>query len=497
MPYLVLIFIVSTIILAWLLAKTRKESSLLVGHEQEKQRSVIETISKLQQLLTSINNKSLNEKEWYSEICLLFQDHFNADGCLIIRAVSNDRQNSQYKLLISSGCCDSWFPEEEGENPIFESDIRQQFFWSSDSHLLTDEHLSECLPDNKKDIFSSAMTGEFKILNQDAFLVLLRKKEFPHYTMDELHDFETCFQIVRGGFKIINFYNDNEKLKESLDNAHEEGMIQISTGIIHNIGNGMAVLKMALEHFEDFKSIIELSTFLQAEILPALDKDIKSLKLNSDDKLAKYVEAIKEIIVNVKKVAEHHETDLQEVNDKFQNIIDIISLQQQFIGELGTENVVSIESITQDVVKMCEQPLEQNSIELKQKISTKAEILVDPALFRQVLLVICKYSMKSINAVRRSKPLLELNISDKEITEKDSDGEKITTKFVHIDINNNGYGIDFDPEAVLTTESKDTQQHRELLFCKNKVEKYGGTFLIESSKGHGANVLIDIPVNEK
>jgi len=166
MPYVIFLLLIFIIILVWLLLKTSKKSSLLVSQEQEKQRAVIDTITKLQQLLTCINNKSVDEKKWYSEICLLFQSHFNADGCLIIRAVSNDKHKSDYKLLISSGCCDEWFSQEKDESPVFDSNIRQQFFWSSDSHLLADEHLAECLPEDKKDQFSSAMTGAFKILLQ-------------------------------------------------------------------------------------------------------------------------------------------------------------------------------------------------------------------------------------------------------------------------------------------------------------------------------------------
>ena len=498
MPYFfIILFLVSTFVLGWLLCRTRKKNEVLVSAEKDKRQAVIDTIHKLQELLTSINNKSIDETLWYSEVCLLFQNHFNANGCIVIREISNDKNNSEYKLLFSSGCCDDWNSEGTDKGVIFESNIRQQFFWSSDSHLLTDNHLLECLPEDKKDQFSSAMTGAFKILKKNAFLLLLRKKENPHYSIDQLKDFETCFQVVRGGFKIINFYNDNEQLKENLDRAHEEGMIQISTGIIHNIGNGMAVLKMALNHFEDFKSIIELSKFLQDEILPAVDKDISSLELDSGKKLKEYISAMKEIMQKVNSVAVQHETDLESINDKFQNIIDVISLQQQFIGELGTENVVSIESIVMDVIKMCEQPLEQNSIKLKKILDTNKDVLVDPALFRQVLMVICKYSIKSINAVRGTAPVFKIDISDKTETAKESDGNKITKKLIHIEISNNGYGIDFDTERVFSNQSEDAQQQRELLFCKNKIEKYGGTFLIESKMGKGAKVLIDMPVYEK
>ena len=228
-----------------------------------------------------------------------------------------------------------------------------------------------------------------------------------------------------------------------------------------------------------------------------MEKDISSLKSDSASQLEQYIAAIKEIMDKISTVAQGHDEELQKLHDKFQDVIEIISLQQQFIGELGTENVVAISTVITDVIKMIEQPLDQNKIDLKQDVKTKSQVLLDPALFRQVLLVVCKYSIDSINTSRHAKSFLEISAFNSEETETNEKDEKVTKNLISIEVSNNGYGIDFDAEAEFSNQSKDAQQHRELLFCKNKIEKYGGSFVIESSEGLGANVLINIPIYEK
>lgn len=497
MPYiLTLLFLIIIAVFSWLLIKTIKKNKLLLAVAKEKQRAVTDAISHLRNLLSANKHNSIDENQWYSDICLFFQESFHAAGCCIIRSLTEDKKNRNYEIFSGCGCCGDWHGEKPDIKLTFESDIRKHFFWSSESHLLSD-NLGECLPADKKDQFSSAITGVFSIHKHQSFLMLLRDKNQAPFIMDELKDFETYFQVARAGFEIINYSRENENLEDNIDRAHEEGMLQISTGIIHNIGNGMAVLKMTLEHLDEFKSIVQLVDFLQNEIIPAIEKDIAAMKPVDSSQIEQYLGAVKEIMDKISNVAKGHDEELQKLHDKFQNVIEIISLQQQFIGELGTENVVAISTILTDVIKMIEQPLEQNKIELKQDFKSMAQVLLDPALFRQVLLVVCKYSINSINTSRQATSILEISAVESEDTEPNEDGENKTRKMINLEIFNNGYGIDFDPDAEFSTHSADAQQHRELLFCKNKIEKYGGSFQIDSNTGFGAKVFINIPVYEK
>lgn len=492
MAYIIFIVILflACLIMAFLLVRTKKHDSETLAAELGKYNAINEAIVILKKLLNAHKNDNIDEKQWNKNVCIFFQENFRADGCCIIRKLAEDKNIHDYEMLVGSGCCETWNDAGDGNNLIFESEIQNHFFWSSDAHLLTDK-VSECLPADQAGKYSSIITGVFKIHKHNSFLLLLRKLDQKPYTMDDLKDFEPCFHIARSGMEIVNYVNENNQLIRNIDKAHEEGMLQISSGIIHNIGNGMAVMKMTLEHLEEFKSIIKLSKFLQEEVLPAVEKDIKSMK--GDAKLEQYVVVLKEIIEKINITAKGHDEELEKLGAKFQDVIEIISLQQQFIGELGTENVVSISTILGEVIKMIQQPLEQGNIKLRQDIKTFSEVLLDPALFRQVLLVICKYSIDSINAIKSTKSYLEINAYDIEESEVNENDEKIDKKLIFIEVNNNGFGIEFDPAAEFIGHSKGAQQHRELVFCKNKIEKYGGSFEIESAEGRGAKIQIKIP----
>ncbi len=485
----------ANILLIWLLIKARRRIRAPGDAGRDEQDFLMGALSNLRELVSESENRSILEDRWTTRLCSLFQNDFKASGCLIFRALTDDKKSHHYELLRGSGRCSDWESPDGAGAYSFESKISKHFFWSSAPQVMADTMLGESLPEDRRDQFSSAIAAPLKIHGHKAFIMILRGQDQPPFTAAEAKDFETCFRIAQAGFEIISYARENEQLAEDIGKAHEEGMLQISTGIIHNIGNGLTVLKIALEHLKEVSSIIELSNFLRQEILPSMEKDIKAKEPDPASKTFKYIKAINDIAEQCGKIAAEHETELKGISAKFQNVIEIISLQQQFIGELGTENVVSVNSLMNDVVKMCEHPVGENNIELRQDIKADGKFLVDPALFRHIMLALCKYSIDSINKLHHAKAVLEISarIADEKITDEETKKE-IERKMVAIEVRNNGYGVEFSPEAKLPPHSAERQQQRELLFCKTKIEKYGGAFRVDSRIGFGSSFHVSIPL---
>jgi signal transduction histidine kinase len=485
MSYAVIaILLLLNVVLAGLLFRNRhvkKEGNGDSGKvKPPTQRKLLE---ELKALLDTLDNPDTYRK-WGDAACLLLQQGFEANSVFILQAGSTGKHERCHRIAWGGGEY-AWCVPKPGEVVTFDSEIGKHFFWSTQAQILSENHLADCLPSERGRVYSSALAGIFEINRHRSFLVLLRDHDAAPYETQDKQKFEICFQIVKAGFTLIGLHDRTIDLEMEIHRAHEEGMLQISTGIIHNIGNGIAVIKIALDRLKDFRSVTELTRFLNEEMVPAVIQ-LETDTAQADSRRLGYLEGIREITGKLDSFMGEHAKELEFISDKFQNVIEIITLQQQFIGELGTENIVPFRLILADVVKMSETPVRESDIEFRRDIETEEQVLVDPALLKQVFLTIIKYSVHSINKIHRTPSVLELHC-------RDSVSEQNNRKVIRIEIRDNGYGIPFDPEASFQDHSQSAQEHRELLFCKGKIEKYRGTFEIETRLGTGSTVYIEFP----
>jgi len=315
--------------------------------------------------------------------------------------------------------------------------------------------------------------------------------------MEDKHALTNCALIAEIGLELFGLRQEIINLESAQRKAHEEGMLQISTGIIHNIGNGINVIQLALARLQEFGSIQEISEFLKKEILPAIKKQVKEGKLQefltSDPQGKEYINVLDSVTEQIAKQTSDFNKEFDFINNKFHNITDIITLQQHFIGELGTENISPITPIIEDVLKMCQGPIEESGIILDKDFGTTADILIDTALFSHILLLLIKYAIESINRVYRSPASLKIHTTQKSV----EISEKVSKDFIEIIIVDNGYGIEFDPKQDNLYDESLDQQTRDLWFCKQRIEKYEGKFQVKAEIGRGSTVTVMLPVYEK
>jgi signal transduction histidine kinase len=192
------------------------------------------------------------------------------------------------------------------------------------------------------------------------------------------------------------------------------------------------------------------------------------------------------MVLQIRKVIATQQEDVDFITEKFRNVTEIISLQQQFIGELGTENVVSVKAMLGDVVKMCQAPLEQRDIKLNTDFMATARVLLDPAMMRHILLILLKYSIESVTASRKVNPSITLTA-----LEAKEDGRA----WVRIMIADNGAGINMDLETLdkRLEEHPNDERLRDLNFCRHRIAKYGGRLTMASDMARGLRTVIEIP----
>lgn len=442
-------------------------------------------------------------RQWLQSFCDLTQREFDAAGAVIYNLLEIGAKEERYHVLCGSGECASWCRitnkpgegEEASQKADFKASIRKHFLFGSQSHLLETLELRACLPPDHSDVdFETALTAPLKSTNFELYMLVFRNSGKTPFRGGDKKFLDRCVDIIDAGLEIVDLKLTCAELEQATHRAHEDGMLQVSTGVIHNIGNAIAVVRLALDKLKDVKAVGEMSEFMKNDVLPSLKahvekKDVQGF-LAEDPRGKELLGVIEQLSEQSATMIRDYATELNSIIAKFQNITDIITIQQQFIGELGTENVVPINAVMNDVVKMCQHTVEENGIELTVKIGSDARILVDAALLRHILLLVVKYATESIIKVYRTPARLKVVSEFISPSIDDSAGN------VKVTISDNGYGINFDPDkgGGTSIHSQKDQTTKDLLFCKQRIEKYKGSFSVRSTSGKGSVVTISLPV---
>ncbi len=468
------------------------------------QKALLDTVGELHQILARLRSKP----DWAKSFCELVVREFRADGAaLYLRQADSDEQKSM-RIQSAAGDCEDWLEglqsvdagSQIASRPLpYDPGVPEDFFWSRRPLVYHGDDLQSWLPPDERTAFGFGLVAPVNTEQGEAYLLILRRDGRPAFENDDQIRLSHCITVADAGFRALEAENNRHAMEQELNYAHEEGMLQISTGIIHNIGNGITVIQIALERLAsgDFKAINQLTQFIDREIMPELQTHLKAGDLQeflTRDKHGKeYLQSLQTLIEEIPKILDEHRRELDFVVEKFRSVTEIITLQQQFIGELGTENVVQVNSLMRDVVKMCQDPMQQRNIELKESYNAEGRILVDPAMLRHILLLIIKYAIDSASSTRRARSVIKLKTAEGPIT--DDEGNEGEETWVRMSVADNGAGsdIEFNEEDLIADRQNVDEKTRDLFFCKRRVEKYGGRFDIHTDFGHGTRVTILLP----
>ncbi len=452
---------------------------------------LLDALGRLNRLIDNPES-NLSIEEWTSYAMEAIGSDIPHEDVVLVSRCRNDEGNDIFTITASSGSGPLGGSSLENTEP-FNSQIHRHFFWSKEPQIIHFNALSQCLPEEYASKYNSALAGVFDVGGNESALILLQGEKSKQYSLIDKSRFESVFRVIRAGYGLINFQLGQARLREGIDRAHEEGMLQISTGIIHNIGNGILVIKIAMDRIGDLSSLQALANFLKDEVIVGQKKLMENGAIDPME-FKEYVNTASEVAAKLSQMTLEVHTEFKEICSKFQSIIETITLQQQFIGELGTENVVPMSMIVEDALKMSEVPLANNNIKLHKDIKSQSSVLADAALLRQVMLSLMKCMVNSINKTKREPAVIKVSCFDSAAADVGKEGEGT---YVCLELKDNGYGVMFtDDPAKARGKSLAAQGIRELMFCRGKIEKYQGSFKVESVAGSGTVIRLGLPVYE-
>lgn len=305
--------------------------------------------------------------------------------------------------------------------------------------------------------------------------------------------------------EVIKDFSKRQEYEKQLQSAREEGMTQVSSGIIHNIGNAITIAKLAVNGLIENFNVPEKDrpeNLILETIIPKMEEELKKGKLDEflkKDKGGKeFIGAEKELLGHISKTNKESSAMLKSLSDKLFHISEIIELQQRFVGELGTENMTHLDRIIDASVTIFDESFNKRGYHINVDVEPHIpEVLVDSSMLTQVFINFIKNAVEAMETENNKSKKYGLDINL--VSDKRED-----KNFAVVQIKDNGPGITDEVKAKMfdfgfstKTDKNTSSRGIGLHYCKDCIKKYGGSIEVESKLGEGTTFSIFVPIVEK
>ena len=302
--------------------------------------------------------------------------------------------------------------------------------------------------------------------------------------------------------EVIKAFTQRQEYEQQLQVAREEGMTQVSSGIIHNIGNAVTIAKLAVNGLIDnfnVKPENRPENFILETIIPRMEKEFEKGNLEkflkSDSQGKEYFAIIKELLSHIGENNIESSGMLKSMADKLFHISEIIELQQRFMGELGTENMTHLKKVIESSVTIFDESFNKRGFKITTDLDDDVpEVLVDSSMLTQVFINFIKNAIEAMEMEKdkSKKYLLKISLKTQILNDKNCAVVKIS---------DNGPGISDNIKAKMFTFGFSTKKKKSsgsrgigLHFCMDSVKKYGGDIDVNTEVKKGTDFIISIPL---
>jgi signal transduction histidine kinase len=283
--------------------------------------------------------------------------------------------------------------------------------------------------------------------------------------------------------------------KELLIKAVEAGRAQLSSMVLHNIGNAITPVII------NFKT---LKTSELCDINQYLTQCYNDFKNHKQD-LGSYVtkdERGKKVAVYMGELIEAFETERQKQDEKFLKIetgldyiSEILSLQQSYSSaKLGTKQKINFNFLVKDSIKMQQSSIDKRNITLTEEFQDNIpELVIEKNKLMQVMVNLIKNACDAITQLNESdteqkENFINITTSFSDNTSSDSTSDK-KIKFI---ITDSGVGVEEDKLNKIFEFGVSTKGSSGfgLYYCRTFVESNNGTLKVESHGKDGGTTFI-------
>lgn len=285
----------------------------------------------------------------------------------------------------------------------------------------------------------------------------------------------------------------NAKIKSQqqklVEDAYNKGLIEVTSGIIHNIGNIVNVIGLSLDELISSKESNEniVPKFLETVIFKELT-EIENLNDISPN-LYKAFNVLPKLFDYNKEFENEMKNKIEFLIKKVYHLKEVVQLQQNFVGSLGTEDYNDINIIIDEVLEIYDSSLIKRNIKIQKNYKDNPKLLCDKAQIIQLISNFVKNAYEAIEEKNINEGIIKIN-------------SNITGDNFILEIYDNGVGIKETSLDKLFEFGYSTKKENGsgsgfgLHSCRNIVEKYGGTIKIDTVQGLYTKFIITLPLKK-
>lgn len=267
-------------------------------------------------------------------------------------------------------------------------------------------------------------------------------------------------------------------------NAHEAGMAQVATNVLHNVGNilnsaniSAALVKETIQHLEvsNLISVAKMMDDHKANLANFLTEDDKGMLLS------RYL----------KNISHYWQEEQQKMIDEVNNLIkhidhikDIVSAQQSLSGLGGVEQEVNVAKVLNDAIKISAADFDQHGIKVEIVNHLVKPVMIDKIKLMQILINLIRNAKEALINSKNEK-ILKVNIYNK------------TPERFTIEIIDTGEGIRKEDLVHIFTHGYTTKKKGHgfgLHSCALAAQEMQGNLSAYSQgPGTGATFILDLP----
>ena len=282
-----------------------------------------------------------------------------------------------------------------------------------------------------------------------------------------------------------------KKLKENTDKivklSREAGKAEIATGVLHNVGNVLNSVNVALSLATDYAKRIDIDSY--EKVMDLLDKNIDNLGyFLTEDKKGKLIPGfLRDLSAECKSVQTSLLDELSTLDKSIGRIKDIVQVQQEHARSMGVSAVVKLADVLDESIFIALGTEIEHEIEIEKEYLQGVEVNVDQDKLAHILVNLISNARDSIREFRPERAVIKIQIVQNE------------KQMVAIMISDNGVGISADKMTQIFSFGFTTKRkgHGFGLHASSLAAKeLGGDLLVSSAGvGCGATFTLNIPLN--
>lgn len=209
--------------------------------------------------------------------------------------------------------------------------------------------------------------------------------------------------------------------------AHQAGMAEVATNVLHNIGNVLNSVNVAVNYIKEEIGQSKLNKLVSLSAIIKEHKENLVHFLTQDQKGTQIPAYLTELANYWQQEQNTLTKELDELSSNIQHIKDTISAQQSLSGVSGVEQVVDLELLIEDALKI--NAAKKSEITVEKEYEFLKPIIIDKIKLLQILINLIQNAGQALIESSKNEKILKIKI------------KQTTEQTIAIEISDNGIGI--------------------------------------------------------